>query len=71
MDHSNDEENDDDDDEDHADNHDDGGGGDDDVDVHVPDNDGDDNDAQKVIQSSASLPRGNQVDGLPRVCSDS
>ena len=29
----------------------------------------DDNDAKEVIQSSTSLPRGNQVDGLPRVCS--
>ena len=24
---------------------------------------------KEVIQSSTSLPRGNQVDGLPRVCS--
>ena len=39
-----------------------------DVDVHVVDND-DDGDAKEVIQSSTSLPRGNQVDGLPRVCS--
>ena len=38
-----------------------------DVDVHVVDND--DDDAKEVIQSSTSLPRGNQVDGLPRVCS--
>ena len=38
------------------------------VDVHVVDND-DDGDAKEVIQSSTSLPRGNQVDGLPRVCS--
>ena len=37
-----------------------------DVDVHVVDND-DDGDAKEVIQSSTSLPRGNQVDGLPRV----
>ena len=40
---------------------------DDDIDVHVVD-DGDD-DAKEVTQSSTSLPRGNQVDGLPRVCS--
>ena len=39
-----------------------------DVDVHVVDND-DGGDAKEVIQSSTSLPRGNQVDGLPRVCS--
>ena len=39
-----------------------------DVDVHVVDND-DDGDPKEVIKSSTSLPRGNQVDGLPRVCS--
>ena len=39
-----------------------------DVDVHVVDNDDNDH-AKEVIQSSTSLPRGNQVDGLPRVCS--
>ena len=39
-----------------------------DVDVHVVHND-DGGDAKEVIQSSTSLSRGNQVDGLPRVCS--
>ena len=49
--------------------------GDDDVDVaiyvHLVDdnNNDDDSAAKEVIQSSTSLPRGNQVDGLPRVCS--
>ena len=48
--------------------------GDDDVDVaidvHLVDDHNDDDSAAKdVIQSSTSLPRGNQVDGLPRVCS--
>ena len=42
---------------------------DDDVDAHVVDDDDDDDDAKEVIQSSTSLPRGNQVDGLPRACS--
>ena len=39
-----------------------------DVDLHIVDND-DGGDAKEVIQSSTSLPRGNQVGGLPRVCS--
>ena len=41
------------------------------IDVHLADDDNndDDNAAKEVIQSSTSLPRGNQVDGLPRVCS--
>ena len=36
---------------------------------HDDDVDVDNGDAGKAIQSSTSLPRGNQVDGLPRVCS--
>ena len=42
------------------------------IDVHLVDNDNndDDNAAKEVIQSSTSLPRGNQVDGLPQVCSN-
>ena len=36
---------------------------------HDDDVDIDNGDAEKAIQSSTSLPRGNQVDGLPRVCS--
>ena len=41
------------------------------IDVHLVDdnNNDDDSAAKEVIQSSTSLPRGNQVDGLPRVCS--
>ena len=41
---------------------------DDDIDVRVADDDS--NEAKKVVQSSTSLPRGNQVDGLPRACSN-
>ena len=36
---------------------------------HDDDVDVENGDAGKAIQSSTSLPRGNQVDGLPRVCS--
>ena len=50
---------------------DDGDDDDDDDDGHVvdDDDDDDDDDAKEATQSSTSLPRGNQVDGLPRVCS--